>query len=109
MCPPPYEPCLGMLCGEPCKLCAPSDPGCVEPPEPLACDGFGSCLSQEKLMCPPPYEPCLGKACGKECTLCPPADPGCVEPPGVKLCDDFGQCLPDMIGCAEPVDGGMGP
>ncbi len=50
--PPPWEPCVGKVCGDPCTLCPPTDPNCMEPPGAKACDVTGACVP-DPVMCPP--------------------------------------------------------
>jgi hypothetical protein len=50
-CTPPFNPCEGKVCGQPCMHCPPMDPTCMEPPGPQACDPSGQCLPTP-LMCP---------------------------------------------------------
>jgi hypothetical protein len=41
--PPSWKPCAGRACNEPCHVCDPADPQCVEPPDPHRCDAHGEC------------------------------------------------------------------
>lgn len=41
----PYDPCAGKACGDPCTLCAPDDPDCVETAVIKACDPAGTCVA----------------------------------------------------------------
>ena len=40
---PAWDGCAGRLCNEPCHVCDPADPQCIEPPEPHRCDDHGTC------------------------------------------------------------------
>lgn len=42
---PVWQPCAERLCNDPCHVCDPADPQCVEPPEPHRCDPHGECTS----------------------------------------------------------------
>lgn len=97
---PPYQPCLGLLCGEPCNPCAPS-PGVDCPPleEPFVCDMFGQCLpgpvdcpcKNGELGCP--FNPCEGAPCGVECFCDPQVDPACDPSAQLHVCNGYGTCL----------------
>ena len=116
-----YDPCAGKACGDPCRLCAPDDEGCLEPAVPptfaTVCDAQRRCVVAEVMNGPVSslcHDPCAGKACGDACSLCAPGDTGCVEPASVKHCDPGGRCLegspafacphPDCAGkaCGDP-------
>jgi hypothetical protein len=43
----PFEPCAGRVCGDPCHTCAPTDPQCVEPPDPQWCSATGDCTPHQ--------------------------------------------------------------
>jgi hypothetical protein len=40
-----HDPCAGKKCGETCKICPPSDPGCMETLEVKQCNAEGKCTS----------------------------------------------------------------
>jgi hypothetical protein len=46
-----YEPCAGKMCGETCRLCAPSDTDCVETAVLKQCNASGTC-THEPPACP---------------------------------------------------------
>jgi hypothetical protein len=46
-----YDPCATAVCGEPCSICAPGDPTCVDPGNPT-CSADGMC-SVAASVCPP--------------------------------------------------------
>jgi hypothetical protein len=35
------------VCGDPCHTCAPTDPQCVEPPDPQWCSATGDCTPHQ--------------------------------------------------------------
>lgn len=96
----PYQPCLGLSCGEPCDPCAPT-PGVDCPPlaEAFSCDMFGQCLpghsecpcKNGELGCP--FNPCEGAACGAACVCDPQVEPGC-DPTVPQACNGYGTCVP---------------
>ncbi len=97
--PPPYQPCAGRSCGQPCDPCDPtSDGGCPPPPMGMACDAQSACVPGGGQSCPP-YNPCAGKVCNEGCLLCDPADPMCMEPPQPSVCDPTGTCAAGPFMC----------
>ncbi|MEZ4428738.1 MAG: hypothetical protein R3A51_13730 [Nannocystaceae bacterium] len=98
-----YEPCADKSCGDPCTVCAPNDPDCVETQVLKVCDPEGQCVSAA-VSCEMTYEPCADKLCGAPCTVCDPDDPDCVETQVLKVCDPEGACTPDTgdLICGEP-------
>jgi hypothetical protein len=51
-CMPPYDPCSGKKCGEPCTLCDPMDPMCMGG-LPRFCDPTATCVpGPPPPMCP---------------------------------------------------------
>lgn len=101
----PYQPCADRACGEPCRVCPPDDPGCVETAEIKACSAEGKCVSRvTPFACPMP-DPCAGRACGSECVISLPchfAVPACLAPQQLGHCDISGQCLPGDFGSCAP-------
>ena len=107
----PYQPCLGLFCGDACKPCDPrTDEPCPLPPdEYYSCDETGACLPGG-AACPPckngepycPYNTCLGQPCGTPCKVCDPKDPGCVEPMEPAVCSASGECLPQSSAYCDP-------
>lgn len=43
---PPYDPCAGKACGDPCTICSPDDADCVETMVVKACDASGECTTE---------------------------------------------------------------
>ena len=41
-----YQPCAGKTCGDPCRVCPPTDADCVETAVLKMCDQSGSCSAQ---------------------------------------------------------------
>ncbi len=46
-----YDPCEGASCGDPCTLCDPADPDCVETMDLKVCGADGLCGSQSRVAC----------------------------------------------------------
>lgn len=97
---PPYDPCGGKACAEPCHLCGPDDHDCVESAELKICDQNGSCVSPGQnpdLSCAAP-EPCAGQPCGASCVWNLPCwnQGSCMMPES-----PVGSCTADFVGeCA---------
>jgi len=106
-----YDPCAGKNCGEPCKVCPPDDPKCVEDAVLKVCDEKGACAPSIPVCDPNPGQckldsdcpaieickPCPGGACavmactngacGWECPL--PTSPECKldsDCPAIEAC-----------------------
>jgi len=107
----PYDPCLGSACGDPCTVCDPADPDCVETQELKACNALGVCVSATPDLGCGGEECKLGDIKQVDCNSC-----GCTdgvwtctqiacevyEPCAGKICGDACTvCDPGAEGCVE--------
>jgi hypothetical protein len=103
-CPfPPYVACAGSECGDPCRVCPPNDPSCIEPAGGRVCGMDGLCRPLAEVTCPAPD--CAGKPCGTPCGPCDASQPGCPPFQGGPRCDLSGACRFQPVSCYDPCAG----
>lgn len=91
--PKPYEPCSGLACGAPCKLCGPDDRGCSETLEPKECNEHGQCVDPTGVDCDGdvPCNEVAAENCGES---------GCYDIVGLPTTEDQNRQL-RTVACRE--------
>ena len=91
---PGYDPCAGKLCGEPCTICDPADPNCVQPAVEMYCDDLAQCTMNFPLCSVQQCSSPTDCATIDVCQLCPDGSTSCATSDCVN-----GQCVTTWPGC----------
>ena len=91
---PPYDPCDGKSCGDPCSPCAPGDQDCSAPAVEMFCNDQGKCGAHDSKCGSGGGEVCGDVVCGdgewccnESCSMCAPEGEGCIEIACFPGCD----------------------